>query len=160
MQGLAFADCLTAFWPYGLEPLLRMCSSAFWCRIIMQLVNYNIHIVQYIHTCPYYQWRFIPYPTCWQLVSEYRKLLPWLSRSGLNITWQTRTLWYAPSVVFWYLFWLAVLGIFLSSLKKARCTCSFVQSQFVRQTNDLWAWQNIPPCITSCLRQFWLRADV
>jgi hypothetical protein len=46
MQGLAFADCLTAFWSYGLEPLLRMCSSAFWCRIIMQLVNRNMKMLK------------------------------------------------------------------------------------------------------------------
>jgi hypothetical protein len=110
----------------------------------MQLVNYNIHIVQYIHTCPYYQWRFIPYPSCWQLVSEYKKLLPWHSRSGLNITWQTRNMWYAPSVVFWYLFWLAVLGIFLSSLKKARCTCSVfrdkLSTRWIRYETSLIVW--------------------
>ena len=125
MQGLSLADCLTAFCSYGLEPLLQ---TYFECDPVL-FWPHNYAVL-----------RFIPYPSCWQLVSEYRKLLPWHSRSGLNITWQTRTLWYAPWVVFWYLFWLAVLGIFLSSLKKARCTCFFVQAKFVRQTNDLWAW--------------------
>lgn len=47
MQGLALADCLTAFCSYGLEPLfLRhyICETHNWCRVVFPYCLISTHL--------------------------------------------------------------------------------------------------------------------